>query len=192
MNARLKNFFIFLILPLSISWAQDNGEVKIGVAAGIQSFPSAIDPYESNSRHSILYPVLDLNTQIIGKISLSSSLSRITCKGTLYGPLLCTQNFELYNFALGIEYNFGSQKREFKVGLQLLADFGEYGTEFFDEHYSAGLGIKIYGCAIQPVRNFLRLGIRTGIQRIHIQPYAEYDPINLDSFNIELLGYVPL
>jgi len=176
----------------AMALGQRNDFLNLSIGVGIQSYPYAIDPFELTNHYPVLYPALQLSTEIIDRISMVGSLSRIACYGSLYGPLLCIQDYELVALGLGFDYNIGKQKRGFKTGVQLIVAFSQYGMDFYDKYSNVGFGVKLYAFAAQPLTDFFSFGVRTAIERLHIQPYVRHDPININSFSVELLSYISL
>jgi hypothetical protein len=179
---------VLILLNVLIAFGHNERSMSIGIGMGIQSYPSAIDPCEVIKKSPVFYPQIEMNIPFLEKVSLTSSISRTVIEGTLLGLIWCRQWLELYTTTFGFDYNFGSQKRQFKTGIQLLASFSEYGTRSYDDYVSSGLGIKVYACATRPLARDFSWGIRSGVQRlrIHILP-SEH--LNMDSFHIEIVGY---
>ncbi len=195
MEEFIKKLEIILLLMLFHSLLaadQNEGSIHIGIGLGIQSYPSALDPYKLVKGYPVLYPEIEADIQLIDRIYLTNSVSRVVIEGSLLGPILCPQFLELYTIALGAEYNFGSQRREFKTGIQVLAGFSEYGTGSYDDYFSSGLGVKVYASALRPLTQYFSWGIRSGIQRLTVQATPHSENIHLDSFNIEIAGYFSL
>ena len=188
LNAK-KEYFSFLLLISATAFGQPNDFLDLGIGVGIQSYPSPLDPYEFVERYPILYPTIELRTQLINGINFDCSLSRTKTTSSLFGLIDAPQFLELITIALGLDYYLIDQPRTFSIGAQLLLGFGEYG---YIDYSKPGLGFKLCALGTQPITRCFTWGIRTGIQRIRIQPASSIDPMNLDTFSVELLGYLSL
>lgn len=168
--------------------AQD--QITIGAGFGVQSYPSNLDPGELVKHYPVLYPVLELSTPFVTNVTIVSTLSRIASEGSLFGLSASPQCMELYTTALGIDYNFGSTRRAFRTGIQLLAGFSTYrSTRFADYHTRAGFGLKLYALGTHPLSRYFSWGIRSGLQRLTIRRLPLVDNLNLDSFHVEMFIY---
>jgi hypothetical protein len=184
-STRSLNFLIilstFFFSPLSAQYGKD---INIGIGVGIQSYPTELN----GPCYPVPYPSIEISTLIIEKIYITSSMSRNVYETNL--PYFYSiQHLKLITSALGIDYNIGSNKKKFNIGAQLLTGFSKYSH---GDHYSSGLGFKIYLIAKRHVSSTFAWGIRTGIQRLSIQPVRDIEGIDLDSVNIEFIGYLTL
>jgi hypothetical protein len=166
--------------------------IHIGAGLGIQSHPSEIDPYQLVEGIPVLYPEIEMTIQLVGRIGCTASVSRSVIEGSLLGPIWCQQRLELFTSGCGFDYNFGTQSRGFRIGFQMLAGFGEYGTGSYGHYYSTGWGVTLFGSALQKISQHFAWGMRTGVQRLTLQELPHTERINLDSFYVETIGYFVL
>ncbi len=187
-------FALFLsLLPFAFCLHRAEARcVDVGIGAGIQSYPSSFDPYDGLDHDPIAYPCFDLHVHLIGNIAVTGHASRIKTENTLAGLIWCHQYVELYTLGFGVDYNFGTAVRRLKLGVQALTGFSDY-TAGGSEHETAhGYGLRVYMCTLQPITKFISWGTRIGVQRlrIHVLPHAA--DCNLDSFHVDVIGYVSL
>lgn len=182
-----------LVLPFTFClFRAEARSVDIGIGAGIQSYPLSLDPYEGLDHDPIMYPALDLHVRLIGSIAVTGHASRIKTENTLAGLIWCHQYVELYTLGFGVDYNFGTAVRRLKLGVQALSEFSDY-TAGGSEHGTAhGYGLRVYMCTLQPITKFLSWGTRIGVQRLRIHPLSHAADCNLDSFHVDVMGYVSL
>jgi len=183
---------IFLVLSITFFLHAEQGDVfKIGVGLGVQSYPASLDPNEMVVRYPVLYPQLSLNTEINGKTNIITDFSLVTVDAGLL-PILCRQTLVLNLCALGVDYNLGTEKDDFKIGIQFLTTFSRYTIALSDKYHSAGIGVKLSAAAGRPLISDCWYEIRLGVQRLsfdEILPWA--GSMNLNSVNIEIFGYLP-
>jgi len=183
------------LLLLSFTFCLHRAEaryVDIGLGAGIQSYPLALDPYDGLEHNPIVYPGFDLHVHLIDHIAVTSHASRMKTENTLAGLIWCHQYVELYTLGFGVDYDFGTGARRLKLGAQALTGFSDY-TAGGSEHETAhGYGLRVYMCALQPVTNCFSWGTRIGVQRMRLHVWSHGADSNLDSFHVDVIGYVSL
>ncbi len=185
------SILLFLCLHIASASEQGEGTIHIGAGLGIQSYPSAIDPYQLVESTPVLYPEIEMTIQLASRIGCTASVSRSVIEGSLLGPIWCQQRLELFTSGCGFDYNFGTQSRDFRIGFQMLAGFGEYGTAR-NGHYCTGWGVTLFGSARRNISQHFAWGMRTGVQRLRMQELPHAERMNLDSFYIETIGYFAL
>jgi hypothetical protein len=170
-----------------------NKGILIGVGGGIQSYPKAFDPHNHRDPLPVIYPQGEIIFPVSYLLSVACVFSR--SQGTAYIDryVETPQKFELYMLGLGNEFDFTRGERCFGIGVQLQSVTGVYRVGDSGE-FDNGLGIKVYGLVRQSFGMSLSAGVKTGIQRIWIQPLVVhlYEKLELDSFNIEVLLYFHL
>lgn len=166
--------------------------LDIGIGAGLQSYSSSLDPYDALDHVPVLYPFTDMHVQVSRRISVTSIAARTKTENTLAGLIWCHQYVELYTIGFGLDYNFGNMVRKFKVGTQVLTGFSDYTVGGFEHETARGHGLRVYLCALQPLAGILSWGTRVAIQRLRIQILPDSEKCNLDSFHIDIAGYVSL
>ncbi|UCG91463.1 MAG: hypothetical protein JSV97_10345 [candidate division WOR-3 bacterium] len=180
----------FILQSRTSALLSAQNQITIGAGFGLQSYPSELDPGELVIHYPVLYPMLELSTPFVSNVTIVSTLSRTVSEGSLLASSASTQCMELYTTAVGIDYNFGSTRREFRTGIQFLAGFSTYRSTRFADHYTrTGLGVKLYALGTYPLSRYFSWGIRSGLQRLNIQGLPRGDNLNLDSFNVEMLIY---
>jgi hypothetical protein len=160
----------------------------MGAGPGIHSYPSALDPYGFAGSLPAIYPLCEMNFLITDKVAVGGILSRTTIDGSLRGHMLTDQYLKMYTFGLGIEFDLTRSSGFFGVGLQLMSVIGSYNVAGSGK----GLGMKIYGVARQRALAFLSWGVRTGVQRIWLEPTVWNERLLLDSVTIELMFYISI
>lgn len=185
--------FCLMLLPFGFCLhCADASRVDIGIGAGLQSYPSSLDPYDALDHVPVVYPIADMHVQISRRISATSIVARAKTENTLAGLIWCHQYVELYTIGFGLDYNFGNMVRKFKLGTQVLTGFSDY-TNGGSEHENArGHGLRVYLCALQPLAGILSWGTRVAIQRLRMQILPDSEKYNLDSFHVDIACYVSL
>lgn len=188
------NFALCLVfLPFAFCLHSSEARcVDIGIGAGIQSYPSSLDPYDGLDHYPVVYSFADMHVQVSRRISVTSFASRTKTENTLAGLIWCRQYVELYTIGFGLDYNFGSMARKFKLGTQVLTGFSDYTAGGFEHQTARGHGLRVYLCALQPLAGILSWGTRVAVQRIRIQILPDSEKCNLDSFHVDIAGYVSL
>lgn len=184
--------FLCLLFSTVLASDYDEGMIHVGAGLGIQSYPSALDPFQLAACVPVFYPEIDANIQVMERIFLTSAVSRTAVEGSLLGSIWCQQKLELYTVGYGLDYNFGSRNRAFKTGIQLLIGFSEYGTGNYDDYYSSGMGVNVYACTIRSLTRHFSWGMRTGVRRLRIRVLPHSERLTIDSFYIETTGYIAL
>lgn len=186
------SIILFLFLQTARGLDHDEGTIRIGAGLGIQSYPSAIDPYQLVESIPVLYPEIEMTIQLVGRIGCTANVSRSVIDGSLLGAIYCPQRLELFTSGCGLDYNFGTQSRAFRIGFQMLAGFGEYGTSSDGHYYGTGWGVTVFGSALRKISQHFAWGMRTGVQRLKMQGLPHTERVNLDSFYVEAIGYFVL
>ncbi len=184
--------FVSLITFVVLSSGYDEGMIQIGAGLGIQSYPSALDPYRLVESVPVLYPEIEAQIQIMNRISLTSAVSRAVVEGSLLGPIWRRQRLELYTVGYGLDYNFGSQNRAFKTGIQIIIGFSEYGGGSYDDYVGSGMGFNVYACTMRSLTRHVSWGMRSGVQRLRIRILPHSERLDVDSFHIETVVYIML
>lgn len=180
----------FLILTCIVG-IKGHGEVLLGIGGGVQSYPKDLDPYGFAGSLPVIYPLGEMHFMVTDRISSGCVLSRTIVHGSLEGYVDTYQYLELYSLGFYGEFDFTPGKGFFGFGVQGQSAMGAYcvGEE---GNFGNGIGLKLYGVARQRLFSSLLWGMRTGVQRIWIQPPTRNSKLQLDSFNIEILFYLQL
>jgi hypothetical protein len=166
--------------------------LDVGCGAGIQSYPSSLDPYDALDHDPIAYPSLDLHFHLVDHMSVTGHVARIKTENTCAGLIWCRQYVEVYTLGFGVDYNFGTAVRQLALGAQVLTGFSDYTCGGSNAATTHGFGLRVRLCTAQPITEFLSWGTLVGAQRLRTTVVPDSDPLNLDSFFVELVGYVSL
>ena len=170
----------------------DARRVDIGIGAGIQSYPSSLDPDQGLAHNPIIYPSVDLHVHLIDGVAVTGYGSRIKTLNTLAGLIWCYQYVELYTLGFGVDYNFGTARRPLKLGAQALTGFSDYTAGGLQHETAHGYGLRFYVCTMQPLMTFVSWGTRIGVQRLWAQVLSQGADSYLDSFHVDVIGYISL
>jgi hypothetical protein len=180
-------FFCFCL----VARADNHYPFTLGFGGYIYSYPDALDPYGIIANQPEFAPQLEISVPIVKKISLLWNLSRQKITGSLYG-FVDMQQYSLLNIVgLGCDYNFGDQRNQLRVGLQMLGGFSRYGSSSFYED-TIGLGSCLYTRISRPITGPFAWGINMGILALHIKPVAQRSYLTLFEFTTGMTIYVLL
>lgn len=191
-SVKYSRYFIFALLICS-GPALLFGDVRIGVGAGIQSYPGDLDPSEKNQRIPVVYSQGEINFSLSDRFSFVCVFSHMVITGKLDLYINAPQEIKIYSSGIGGEFDLFRGSGFFGAGLQVQSVLGIYNIGRTGE-YDNGFGLKLYGIVRQPVFDNVSAGVRTGIQRVWVRAHAFTinEELILDSFHIDVIVYINL
>lgn len=182
-----KVVFFFFLCFVSFVWSDDGGDVYLGIAGGIESYPWSLRTYQCEETNYKLYPQLEIGIDVTNRLVLTGTFSYHSYKVSLF-ECFCYQTSEITMVTFDLDYALQRGSGRFSLGAGILAGFNALEHDTGDEHHG-GFGAKVYGIAVQPLSKAVYWGLRTSVRRLHITLSQRREAFYLDSFSVELILY---
>lgn len=184
---------VYLVTLLCVAMAMAQGDVLLGAGSGIQSYPRAFDPYDHMERRPVLSPQGEMRWTLSHDVAIGCVLSRTVVYGALDPDVEAAQWLTIISGGFYGEFDLSSGPGFFGAGAQVQSIVGIYHI-CHPQSYDNGFGVKVYGVVHQDLFSRFSAAVRTGVQRVWIQPstWFWHEELRLDSFTIELVAYLHL
>lgn len=166
----------------------ETGAMYLGVAKGIESYPWSLRSCSFEESKIKSYPQLEMGLDIAHRLFFTSTFSYRNYQVSMF-DCFCTQRIELTLTCLSLDYALQQGAGRFALGTGVLVGFSTLDHVGAREHH-AGLGICLYGIAVQPLYKNFFWGVRTGVRRLRVRLSEHREFFNLDTFSVELIMYL--